>query len=157
MGKGELESQIHEEIRAYLDVMQKHAGTPYDVTELIDLAMTNLIHAMVLGKRCAYDDQEFRYQVAAMKTRLRSSMQSSSTDNIPFINWLPGDLTEKAKLRTATEATYDYLVKCIREHKKNLDPSNPKGYMAHYLLKMQQEAGQETYFDGQFLNSKKVE
>ena len=50
MGKKELEPQIQEEIQEYLIVMQKHSGAAYDMAEVIHLAVSNVAHAILLGK-----------------------------------------------------------------------------------------------------------
>ena len=148
MGKETLEPMILEEVQAYLNELRKVEGTPYDIAELIHMASSNVIQSVLLGYRSEYDDECFRHQVGALLDRIKACIQTTATDNIPLIKWLPGDITAKAMLIRASQDIYDHTAQCVTDHKMDLDPSNAKGYLEHYLVKMKADVGKPTSFNG---------
>jgi len=67
MGRALSEDKIYEEIQAFLSELYKNEGQPFDFSDSIHLAVSDVISALVFGHRYEDDDSEFLSLLAAMK------------------------------------------------------------------------------------------
>ncbi|XP_067312552.1 cytochrome P450 2K8 isoform X2 [Pseudorasbora parva] len=63
MGKKLSEEKIIDETRYLREVLEKFQGNPFDTTDPMNYAVSNIISAIVYGKRFEYDDPQFQDMV----------------------------------------------------------------------------------------------
>jgi len=153
MGKHELEPLIQEEIREFLDKISKDENRPFDFAPLIHFAVTNIIVSIVFGQRYDYGNEEFASLVKTLTESVQANIRVTSTRNIPFITWLPGDVSGRKRGRRASENLRNFMKDAVQEHKHRLDRENPVDFIDQYLVKIEEEKGdRNTTFTGQILH-----
>eukprot|EP00064_Thunnus_orientalis_P000221 superscaffoldBa00000009_g221 len=73
MGKTAAENRIVEEIQYLIQVFEQHQGKPFDTTQSINYAVSNVISTIVYGSRFEYNDPEFTRMVDRANENIRLS------------------------------------------------------------------------------------
>ncbi|KAJ8297844.1 hypothetical protein KUTeg_024375 [Tegillarca granosa] len=142
-GKKSLETDIKEEIKMCLQVLEDTNGKPYDIQNLIHANISNVTCALVFGKRFEHTDPKFVNIVKTMDENFKNAGFASVLNFIPFLKYLPGDLF-KAKL-TLKNVNYvlELLQDLIKEHEESYDENNIRDYVDAYIKQMKSQEKEE--------------
>ena len=97
MGKHSLEHKIHEELQFFTDEVKKKDGQAFDITFLMNKAISNIICSIVFGERYDYEDAYFNEMIELLHLTVKNAIRAVLTNRIPLIRYLPGDPTRVSR------------------------------------------------------------
>jgi len=147
MGKRELEPLIQEEIQEFL--LKVKENEPFDFSPFIHLAVTNVIASIVFGQRFDYEDEAFMSLIKTMNETVQAATKMWLTAKIPFLTWLPFDLSGREVGQRNIMNLNEFIMDAITQRKKKLVSENANDFIEQYLLKIEEEKeNKETTFYG---------
>ncbi|XP_032996509.1 cytochrome P450 2C19-like isoform X4 [Lacerta agilis] len=141
MGKKSIEERIQEEAQFLLEKLQDTQEKPLDPTYPLSCALSNVICAIVFGKRYDYNDKKFLSIMSLMNENFQifSSSWGQLYNLFPsLMKRIPGPHHKVLKNNLATR---EFVLEEVEEHKATLDPSSPRDFIDCFLMKMDQEKG----------------
>ncbi|CAI5764457.1 cytochrome P450 2C19-like [Podarcis lilfordi] len=141
MGKKSIEERIQEEAQFLLEKLQDTQEKPLDPTYLLSCALSNVICAIVFGKRYDYNDKKFLSMMSLMNENFQvlSSSWGQLYNLFPsLMKCIPGPHHKVLKNNLAAR---QFVLEEVEEHKPTLDPSSPRDFLDCFLMKMDQEKG----------------
>ncbi|XP_038061585.1 cytochrome P450 2F3-like [Patiria miniata] len=125
------EEKIAQEARTVLDEIASHEGKPFDPKFPMLICVSNIISTLLFSIRHEYDDDKYKafLDMIAEITHLMGT--SGAIQSAPLIKHLPLDSKKRLAEFGTTECRY--MIGIIKEHRKNLDPGNPKDFTDAYL------------------------
>ncbi|XP_032996500.1 cytochrome P450 2C19-like isoform X3 [Lacerta agilis] len=139
MGKKTIEERIQEEAQFLLEKFQDTQEKPLDPTYLLSCALSNVICAIVFGKRYDYHDKKFLSMMSLMNENFQvfSSSWGQLYNLFPsLMKRIPGPHHKVLKNNLAAR---EFVLEEVEEHKATLDPSSPRDFIDCFLMKMDQE------------------
>ncbi|XP_077654893.1 cytochrome P450 2C9-like isoform X3 [Urocitellus parryii] len=137
MGKRSIEDRVQEEARCLVEELRKTKGC----------APCNVICSIVFHNRFDYKDKDFLNLMRKINenVQIMSSPWIQVCNNFPaLIDYFPG--SHKTVLKNYCDLKQHFLKK-IKEHQESLDMNNPRDFMDCFLIKMEEEKGnQQTEF-----------
>ena len=97
MGKHSLEHKIHEELQFFTEEVKKKDGQAFDITFLMNKAISNIICSIVFGERYDYEDAYFNEMIELLHLTVKNAIRAVLTNRIPLIRYLPGDPTRVSR------------------------------------------------------------
>ncbi|CAI5764458.1 cytochrome P450 2C19-like isoform X1 [Podarcis lilfordi] len=141
MGKKSIEERIQEEAQFLLEKFQDTQEKPLDPTYSLSCALSNVICAIVFGKRYNYNDKKF----LSMMSLINENFQVFSSSWGLLYNLFPSLMKcipgPHCKLLKNNLAIREFVLEEVEEHKATLDPSSPRDFIDCFLMKMDQEKG----------------
>ncbi|XP_037541895.1 cytochrome P450 2K1-like isoform X2 [Nematolebias whitei] len=141
MGKKACEDKIIEECQNLIQEFKKFKGEPFEMTQLMNYTISNIICSMVFGNRFDYDDPEF--QMIVNETIKGFVLFESPA--VKLYNFFPriGKLLISARKQTvkifeATNKQHLKLINCLRE---TLNPQMCRGVADAFMVRQQKESG----------------
>ncbi|XP_069799523.1 cytochrome P450 2A5-like [Dendropsophus ebraccatus] len=153
MGKRSIEERTQEEARYLAEEFRKSGDSPFEPTNLLTLAVSNVICSIVFGERFDYENVKFRTLLTLLKetTHLMSSTLGILLNIFPkTLQFLPGP---HQKIFTNIEKLKNFVKESLESHKETLDPNCPRDFIDCFLIKMEEEknnANTEFHFDNLF-------
>ncbi|XP_053232019.1 cytochrome P450 2C19-like [Podarcis raffonei] len=141
MGKKSIEERIQEEAQFLLEKFQDTQEKPLDPTYSLSCALSNVICAIVFGKRYDYNDKKFLSMMSLMNENFQvfSSSWGQLYNLFPsLMKCIPGPHHKVLKNNLALR---QFVLEEVEEHKPTLDPSSPRDFIDCFLMKMDQEKG----------------
>ncbi|XP_073454698.1 cytochrome P450 2C8-like isoform X1 [Aquarana catesbeiana] len=139
MGKRSVEERIQEESRCLIEEFRRKAGSPFDPTYLVTLAVSNVICSIVFGQRFDYEDKKFLGLLAMLKDafRIRNSIAGQLLNSFPKIMLrVPGPHHQVIRnFFTLNE----FVMEKVKEHLNTLDQNCPRDFIDCFLIKMEEE------------------
>ncbi|XP_022085314.1 cytochrome P450 2J5-like [Acanthaster planci] len=125
------EEKIAQEVKAVLDEIAAFGGKAFDPKYPMMICVSNIISSLLFSIRHEYDDKEYKdfLDMIAEITHLMGT--SGAINSAPLIKHLP--LASKNKLAKFGTTELRYMIGIVKEHRKNLDPENPKDFTDAYL------------------------
>ncbi|KAM9339494.1 cytochrome P450 2K1-like [Symphorus nematophorus] len=147
MGRKACEDKIIEECGYLIEVLKKFRGEPFDTTQPINYAVSNIISSIVYGSRFNYDDPEFTSQVA----RTNRNMQLAGTPSIQIYNlfpWIGKWMADRKEFQRLNAASRQHNWRLLSRLKKTLNPQMCRGFVDAFLLQKQamEESGTKSHF-----------
>ncbi|RXN24167.1 cytochrome P450 2K1-like protein [Labeo rohita] len=141
MGKKLSEQKILDEMGYLREVFEKFQGNPFDMHEPVNYAVSNIISAIVYGKRFEYEDPVFQGMVERSNQNIR--ILGSSVIQIynmcPFLGpWLKTWRTLMENMDSNKRA----IKKLVKVLQKTLNPLESRGFIDTFLI--QKESIQES-------------
>ncbi|KAG9464678.1 hypothetical protein GDO78_019562 [Eleutherodactylus coqui] len=138
MGKRSIEERIQEESRCLRDELNKHAGSSFDPTYLLALAVSNVICSVVFGERFEYDDEKFLSLLAMLKESFKMSISIGQLLNcFPKVTrHIPGP---HHKILKNLYSVKEFVKDKVKEHQETLDLNCPRDFIDCFLIKMEEE------------------
>ncbi|ETE64942.1 F-box/WD repeat-containing protein 10, partial [Ophiophagus hannah] len=120
-----------------LDEISKGYDQPFDVVPTISAAVSNVICAVIFGKRFSYDDKIFIETLEILKKFIGFFLSAPGMvySAMPHImKFLPGPHN-----RAVTDCIKicDYIRTRVDSHKKTLDPDDPRDFIDCFLIKLE--------------------
>ena len=113
-----LERNINDEALYLCQEFSKQNGQPFDPSNTVSTAMSNIICSISFGRRFSYDDPAFRRVLANLDAVLHCSFVGSVLQTLPFISRIPG----LNGIRKALDEIFDFNRDMVREHKTTFNP-----------------------------------
>ncbi|XP_068106786.1 cytochrome P450 2H2-like isoform X2 [Hyperolius riggenbachi] len=139
MGKKSVEERIQEEARSLAERFMKEKDHPINPSNLLRLAVSNVICSVVFGDRFDYDDKKFIDILTCMQDLviLLNSKSGQLFNFFPKVmSYIPGP---HQKLFTYFENFKQSLRDMVKAHKETLDENCPRDFIDCFLIKMQEE------------------
>lgn len=147
-GKKSLEPVILNEFAYCAKELRSFDGKPFSPHLILNNVISNIICCLVFGHRFEYSDQRFGKLLSMFDQsfQIESSIWAQLYNSFPWLmRHLPGPhQTVKQNWMKVNE----FISEEIEEHRKNLDPSDPRDYIDCYLNEIQATKGQaDSTFD----------
>ncbi|XP_031420559.1 cytochrome P450 2K1-like [Clupea harengus] len=144
MGKKRSEEKIIEETRSLIEVFEKFEGSPFDTTQPVNYAVSNIICAIVYGSRFEYDDPKFMSMVNRANENIRLA-GSASVQLYTMFPWLKPWLKDVARVMKNVGENLKEMRGCIKNLQETLNPQDSRGFVDSFLTYQQnaEKSGQK--------------
>ena len=136
IGKTRFQDDIAEEARSVTEELISRINDPFDLKQLLTNAISNVICAVVFGKRFKYNDTDFHTLLDTLDESVKLSGSGGFKAVFPIIMKL--DFKTKHRLEEISVILGATMRKMIVEHKDGFDPNNVNDYIDAYLRELQQ-------------------
>ncbi|KAM9325623.1 cytochrome P450 2A6-like [Gastrophryne carolinensis] len=139
MGKRSLEERIQEEAHYLAEEFEKNGDKPFDPTNLLRLAVSNVICSVVFGERFDYEDQRFKTILALLQEimLMMSSVWGMLLNMFPkTMQTLPGP---QQKIFSNFEKLKTFIAESLEHHRETLDINCPRDFIDCFLIRMDEE------------------
>jgi len=149
VGRQGMEEVIHEEVRYFLEVLEKTNQQPIDLHEQLQQSVSNVATHIIFGKRFEYNRDHAKNLKFGEFFGKYFMMELA-----PFLKWLPIDPLGFAASKKQAMTGLDFCLGQIKEHKKTLDPENPRDYVDSFLIEMRNaEPNSKIYTENNLLGT----
>ena len=133
-----MEDRICEEISYFLNEIDRFKG-PFDIKELLNLSVANVVAGILFGKRCDYDDELFQSCLQGVSEAAKQFAKTSLLINcFPFLRILPGDPLGFRKIEKIREKPQRFLNKIFDEHQNTFDENNIRDVLDLYIKELEE-------------------
>ncbi|KAL7859021.1 hypothetical protein SRHO_G00141680 [Serrasalmus rhombeus] len=146
LGKKTVEERVAEEAHYLIKEMLKQEGKPFYPIHQFMNAVSNIICSIIFGDRFEYDVKRFAKLLEMLNENAQfvGSSAAQIFNLVPIIKYFPGP---HQKIWHNVEALKKFILEIVEEHKKTLDPDNPRDFTDAYLIEMtKQESKEDTTF-----------
>ncbi|XP_067312745.1 cytochrome P450 2K1-like [Pseudorasbora parva] len=148
MGKKGSEEKIIEEIHYLKGEFDKFEGKPFDTTQPVNYAVSNIISSIVYGSRFEYADPEFTKMVDRANENVRVS-GSASMMLYKIFPWLGLFFNNKRIIVRNMLQNRAQVTKLIAGLRETLNPQDCRGFVDSFLMRKQsdeQSCKKDSYF-----------
>ena len=110
---------INKEVDCFCQRFSEFDGKPFDPSNLISMAGSNIICSISYGRRFSYDDQMFRHILTNLDKVVHCSFIESFLRTLPVISRIPG----LNGFRKSVESILEFNLNMVREHRTSFEPS----------------------------------
>lgn len=147
LGKCFMEAHVKDEILDFIKILDKEEGRACDIHSLLLSSTSNVITALVFGRRLSYDDPKKKIIDNSLKD-IYSTFGNLAA--LSFIPWLTKiimrlGLLNFNKVKIATAELQKLIKAEIEEHKKFIDPIKRKDFINGFLLEMGKENAESSF------------
>ena len=143
-----MEPRIADELNTLILELNNINGEPTNLTDLLQMCMTNIIFSVTLGKSFNYKNRDFQDVVKAAETQVRLSPDAASGLLVafPLLRYMPGDVFNAKRILGIAEDIYAFFNKTIEKGERITD-----NYVDAYLQERrdQQHKGRISTFTGE--------
>jgi cytochrome P450 family 2 subfamily J len=135
LGRTQIEGEISDEIRHFLDKLRLHNGAPLDLKEPLSPSMSNNICTLVFGKRYEYEDPDRVFLDHNLHVATNSFSQTSLAGFFPWILNVPviSKLFDMKKGVAAIDKIKAFFNKEVEKHKDTYDPKNIRDFIDSFI------------------------
>ncbi|XP_030646575.1 cytochrome P450 2K1-like [Chanos chanos] len=136
MGKKRSEAKIIEETLYLREVFKKFEGKPFDTTQPVNYAVSNIISAIVYGNRFDYNDPQFK----AMVNRANENIRIVGSPSLQVYNLFPslGPWLKNWKLlMNNVESNVKEMKELVKGLQATLNPQDCRGFVDVFLTRKQ--------------------
>nr|AJF94637.1 cytochrome P450 epoxidase-like protein [Portunus trituberculatus] len=147
-GKRSHEAVVHDETRALLQEIRKAEGS-ITLWEMLGVSNLIILWAVMGGKRLERSDDRLWDLVVRLNSVFRAGdISGGLVQSFPFIrHFLPKDHRFNV-VNDGFRLVNDYIKEAIDEHRKELDPNDPRDFIDLYLIEMdKQKDSRDTTFE----------
>ncbi|XP_056004451.1 cytochrome P450 2B4-like [Ostrea edulis] len=132
MGKTSIDDVILDEFRLLCADIASTKGQPItNLKSILTASVSNIIHNIVFGFRCAHDDEQFLSVLKAMDILVKGPGPVLQVLPRFVKNFIATGVNERKKAR---EFIFEYLRKQIQEHEKTIDENNIRDLLDQKIL-----------------------
>ncbi|GFU24898.1 cytochrome P450 2J2 [Nephila pilipes] len=137
--KSKIEEEIQDEVSNFCDILKSYQGLPLDFLAVLHPSLSNIICALLFGKRYEYVDPERKALDKDLQAICKIIGQTAAHIFFPWIRYIPLMLKwlnydEGCQMYKHIEQIFN---KQIEEHKSTLNPSSVRDYIDSYLIEME--------------------
>ncbi|XP_072036216.1 cytochrome P450 2U1-like [Amphiura filiformis] len=132
IGKRSFEANITAESKILLQELDALAGKPFTPHQFFVNCTTNVLFAVVFGKRHDYDDENFRY-LSESNSRVVHLLGGGGW-SVMLPKYYPNNDT--IEMLHLMKDVLDFVDKRVEEHRAIFDVENPKDFIDEYLKAM---------------------
>ncbi|OQV22533.1 Cytochrome P450 18a1 [Hypsibius exemplaris] len=142
MGKNWLEDVIIGEVESMCAIFRAQKGAPINPSVLVTNTISNVICAMIFGKRFELTDPKFSRITSLISANLAVHKLDFLAQTFPFLMWFPNYVSKKiAMARQNVKDLRAFMSEMIREHDASPDPN---AECPDYLFAYRRERAQTT-------------
>ncbi|KAM9456705.1 cytochrome P450 2K4-like [Clarias gariepinus] len=138
MGKRGSEEKIIEEIQYLKEVFESFGGKPFDTTQPVNHAVSNIISSIVYGSRFEYTDPQFKEMVNRANENVRIG-GSASIRIFNILPWVGPFLRSLRKLRANAEKNISQVRELVSGLQETLNSDERRGFVDSFLLRKQSD------------------
>ncbi|RUS89824.1 hypothetical protein EGW08_002436 [Elysia chlorotica] len=155
MGKSRLAERIVEEVEVFVNKLKSFDAKPVDFKLLINISVSNVICAMIIGKRFDHSDPYFLKLVKQVDIAFTKVPTLAIGILVQFARYLPFDVTGiKMWVDSMFTFRHEFALPYIEASKQNsLENESTDCYIPAYRQKMEQETQKHAT---KFLNEKNL-
>ena len=148
IGKSKFEHQIEDESRAFIEEVALLKGECFDPTHLLQNAVSNVICAIVFGKRFEYSDEKFKYWLKLSNEHVKTTVKNLPLIFLPSLRYFPRAKKTAQYMLDNFFKLRDFAAEAITSHKRDRDPDHPRDFIDSYLqeISSNQEEDSSTKF-----------
>ena len=139
MGKLSLEARIQEEIAHLLKCIESQGGEPFDPAVILSISVSNIICALVFGKRFDHEDEQFQRILKLISIIFEDYEEYPELDVIPIVRFLPKYKNYLKRFAAHDSELKAFFKEQISEHQASHDPENPRDLIDVYLNESEME------------------
>ncbi|XP_018422658.1 PREDICTED: cytochrome P450 2A5-like [Nanorana parkeri] len=139
MGKRGIAERIQEEAHFLVEEFKKNGENLFDPSDILHLAVSNIICSIVFGERFDYKDEKFINLLFMMKEILNTiaSKWGILLNLFPKTSlYIPGP---HQKIFTNFRKVKNFIMESVDHHKKTIDMNCPRDFIDSFLIKMEEE------------------
>ncbi|XP_063045973.1 cytochrome P450 2K1-like [Engraulis encrasicolus] len=146
MGKRKGEEKIIEEAQHLMRVFESFKGVPFDTTQSVNYAVSNIICTIVYGSRFEYDDARFKAMVNRTNENIRL-VGSTSVQLHSMFPWMKALLTTIPHVIKNVRDNLRDIDSCVNNVRETLNPQDSRCFVDSFLInqqnkeKLEQNAG----------------
>ncbi|XP_025906128.1 cytochrome P450 2H1-like [Nothoprocta perdicaria] len=152
MGKKGIEQQIQEEAHFLVERLRNTHERPFDPSNYLIHAVSNIICSIIFGNRFDYEDKKFLTLLDLLdeNNRIQNSVSTMLYNFFPSVlERLPG---AHHRMEKNIDGVNDFISEILKAHQETLDPSCPRDFIDAFVIKMEQEKGNShSYFNAETL------
>ncbi|XP_068136115.1 cytochrome P450 2C44-like isoform X2 [Hyperolius riggenbachi] len=154
MGRKAIEVKINEEAEILVKAMKSYEGQPFDNTELLSAAVSNVIISVVVGQQFSNDDPTIRNLMGLIKdnVKLFSSVSALLYGLFPsLIDLLPGT---HHKISENMKNMLNIITEIYNKQKEDLNVNDQRSLIDSFLVKQQEGKSElSKYFNNENLTT----
>ena len=147
-GKRSLEGKILEEVEVFIDCIKRTGGKAFDVGDLLQMSVSNIISSVALGERFEHNDDKFRKITRAISEFLNNANASGLLTFLPFLRYIPGDPANYKGVMGSINSVLAALQKIIDDHRTNFANRGVTNYLDAYLERQKEDKDGHSTFTG---------
>lgn len=133
--KRSIDMRVQEEIHYVLEEVANYRGKPFNIKQLAQMSISNIVCSVIYGKRFDYQDPDFVKLMANMNTVFEKGSSTGAINFFPFLRFLPGDLFRVKMLKTCYQVEVAFNKDRIQEHRNKLNLQEPpRDYIDSILM-----------------------
>ncbi|XP_072030800.1 cytochrome P450 2J4-like [Amphiura filiformis] len=136
LGKKSFEGQIAEETDILVKEFEQYEGKPFDNKILLLSAVSNVLCAVIFGKRYEYSDADFRYIIDCLDRQTKLVGSAGADLFIPGAKYLPKPNQPQNMAKLVNDFS-EFLSTIVKDHQKIFDGQNLHDYIDVYLKEME--------------------
>ncbi|PIO35739.1 hypothetical protein AB205_0085170 [Aquarana catesbeiana] len=154
MGKRGIAERIQEEAHFLVEQFRKNGENLFDPTDMLRLAVSNVICSIVFGERFDYEDEKFTNLLFLLKEILNTlaSAWGILVNLFPNISpYIPGP---HQKVFRNFGKVKEFISESVDHHKKTIDMNCPRDFIDSFLIKMEEDKNKpntEFHFENLFM------
>nr|AKH03514.1 cytochrome P450 3075C1 [Paracyclopina nana] len=152
-GKTSMEDLLSEEVQKLVQVFRLHQNQPLNLNRTMNVSILNALWSIVVGERFELDDPKLATVIHMIDNMLKNgSPISAVTAMLPHWSMAKWPILDKLSGFYYGKQTFDEIVKLlspyIEEHKRTIDPDNPRDFTDVMLLEIQNSQDPTSSFYG---------
>ncbi|KAL7863970.1 hypothetical protein AOLI_G00153900 [Acnodon oligacanthus] len=142
LGKKTVEERVAEEAHYLIKEMLQQEGKPFYPMHQFMNAVSNIICSIIFGDRFEYDDKHFAKLLQMLNENIQytGSTVAQIFNMAPILKYFPGP---QQKFWHNFQDLKKFVLEIVEEHKKTLDPDNPRDFTDAYLIQMTKQESKE--------------
>ncbi|XP_065924975.1 cytochrome P450 2C23 isoform X1 [Magallana gigas] len=146
-GKRSLQGQIMEEVDCLMDELEKYENKPFDIQNILNTSVSNVICSLLFGNRFEYDDTKFKRLIDLLNKLFTTGSGSSPEFVFPILRHLP--MSRFAKVQKLFADIDGFTSEIIEEHRRNFNGNNINDFIDGFLLQQNETEENSTFTDEQ--------
>ncbi|XP_072041972.1 cytochrome P450 2U1-like [Amphiura filiformis] len=138
VGKRSFEEQISVEVRALCEEISAFKGESFNPRKLLANAVSNIICAVIFGKRFEYSDTAFHELLVLLDRTLEIAGAGSAELLIPILRYFNLASATEKEIHSISQQLKTYFRHMIDNHQEQFDPTDLRDYIDVYLNEIKQ-------------------
>ncbi|XP_034325766.2 cytochrome P450 2B4 isoform X1 [Magallana gigas] len=147
-GKRSFESRIIEELEAFVQEIHSKKGQSFNVHNLLNVCISNIMCSINFGKRYDHGDLDFCRLLDTVNQNLTNENVMLVATVLPFVRYIPGDPCRIKNLLANIEIAESHFRQLVKEHEQTFDENDLRDFIDVFLKRMKSEQNNpNTTFD----------
>ena len=145
MKRKSYERQIIREVKAFIEVLDKQRGQPFDIKTYIHASAANVVFTSIIGKHYEHDDPLFQRFLQLAEYEVTILPRTSILLNcLPFLKYLPGDPLQMLSLQKEFQMFGEFVNEHVVEPILKNPPKEATTFVEMYIDKIKEQEKKDT-------------